>query len=217
MSYKDRWPKLRDPGSAGYHTEPRDSFDNVIEIAFDFSDINVKSQRVRKELSDFSYELYRIMRNLDVDQKSGFIYPSKKLRQVRTLGSLDKVFKLLPDAERLGPDMLALAKITADEGKGTMKKYIGGRVETGRMIGSVYGRTYKQKNAVLVRIGWLDLWYKYFGFQENGTNKIRPMRAVLRTFLEIAPEVRKSLDLYFRNYSGSAGKPKSKTTMTPGE
>ncbi len=215
MAYKDRWPKLRDPGSDGYNPSGRENFDNVVEIAFDFSDINAKSQRVRKELSDFNYQIYKIMSKLDVDEKSGFIYPSKKLRQVRTMGSMDKVFTLLPDAERLMPDIMALAKITADEGKTTMKKYIGSRIETGRMVGSVYGRTYKKKDGVLVRIGWLDLWYKYFGFQENGTNKIKPMRAVLRTYLEIAPQVRKALDEYFRSYSGSAGKPKaSQTTPT---
>ena len=205
MAYKDRWPKLRDPGSEGYSTSGIETFDNVVEIAFDFSDINMKSQTVRKELSDFGYQVYNILGKLDVDQKSGFIYPSKRLRQVRTLGSLDKVFRLLPDSKRLGPDIMSLAKITADEGKTTMRKYIGGRIETGRMIGSVYGRTYKKKDQVLVRIGWLDLWYKYFGFQENGTNRIRPMRAVLRTYLEIAPQVRKALDYYLRNYTSKSG------------
>lgn len=204
MSYKDRWPKLRQPGSEGYQTAGRENFDNVVEIAFDFSNIDVTTRIVRKELSDLNYQFYNIMKNLPSDPKSGFIYPSKRLRQVRTMGSLDQVFRLLPDSERLSKDIGALGQIVAAEGKNTMKKYIGGRIETGRMVGSVYGRTYKNKSGVLVRIGWLDLWYKYFGFQENGTNRIRPMRAVLRTFLEIIPEVRKSLDYYFRNYSSNS-------------
>lgn len=64
--------------------------------------------------------------------------------------------------------------------KEAMLQKIGGRIETGDMKGSIYGRTEKpDAYTVVSRAGWLDLWYKYFGFQEEGTDTgIKPMRAI---------------------------------------
>lgn len=85
--------------------------------------------------------------------------------------------------------------------KEEMISSIGGRIETGTMKGSVKGRTDRSSQyGEVSRAGWLDTWYKYFGFQEEGTGGthrsgpslpgknfgyssqgIRPMNAVLKT------------------------------------
>lgn len=73
-----------------------------------------------------------------------------------------------------------IAKNTSMLMKNAMLDKIGGRIVTGTMKGSIYGRT-ERPNAYRVasRAGWLDLFYKYFGFQEEGTSTgIKPMRAI---------------------------------------
>lgn len=74
----------------------------------------------------------------------------------------------------------SIAKNTSSIMKTAMLEKVGGRIETGLMKSSIYGRT-ERPNAykVVARAGWLDLFYKYFGFQEEGTSTgIRPMRAI---------------------------------------
>jgi hypothetical protein len=60
-----------------------------------------------------------------------------------------------------------------------------GRIDTGLMLRSVQGRSYDNKDATYVGIGW-DIaggtYYRYFSFQEDGTrNGPMPMRAVPQT------------------------------------
>lgn len=76
----------------------------------------------------------------------------------------------------------SLATDTTAYMKQEMLQGIGGRIVTNTMKGSVRGRTDPTSAAREVsRVGWLDLWYKYFGFQEEGTDTgIKPMKSVVR-------------------------------------
>lgn len=76
----------------------------------------------------------------------------------------------------------SLATDTTAYMKQEMLNGIGGRIVTNTMKGNVKGRTDRSTAAREVsRVGWLDLWYKYFGFQEEGTvNGIKPMKSILR-------------------------------------
>jgi hypothetical protein len=76
----------------------------------------------------------------------------------------------------------SLAVDTTAYMKQEMLRGIGGRIVTGTMKESVKGRTDPTSAAREVsRVGWLGLWYKYFGFQEEGTDTgIKPMRSILR-------------------------------------
>lgn len=62
-----------------------------------------------------------------------------------------------------------IAVTTTAEMKDEILKGIGGRIETGTMKGSIRGRTTGNADKQESRAGWLDLWFKYFGFQEEGT------------------------------------------------
>lgn len=74
-----------------------------------------------------------------------------------------------------------IAVTTTAEMKEEILNGIGGRIETGTMKGSVRGRTDSNAQRDVSRAGWLDLWFKYFGFQEEGTSTgIKPMGALLR-------------------------------------
>jgi hypothetical protein len=76
----------------------------------------------------------------------------------------------------------SLATDTTAYMKQEMLDGIGGRIVTNTMKGNVKGRTDPSKAAREVsRVGWLDLWYKYFGFQEEGTQTgIKPMKSIVR-------------------------------------
>jgi len=76
----------------------------------------------------------------------------------------------------------SLAVDTTAYMKQEMLRGIGGRIVTGTMRDSVRGRTDPSSASREVsRVGWLDIWYKYFGFQEEGTDTgIKAMRSVLR-------------------------------------
>ena len=189
----NRWPAIGMTGP-GYETTGRERFDNSVEFSFDYSGIDVKSAQVKKELA----ELNAAFKNIAKKQSN--------IVNVRNIGTMELPIKMLPDSKTIGNDMSKLATIIAAESKKTIKKNIGDRIDTGRMIGSVYGRTTGTAGKVTARAGWLDQWYKYFGFQENGTVHVSPMRAILRTFLELSPEITKSVEYYMKNYSNKAGK-----------
>lgn len=213
---KDRFASLRTSGP-GYETKGKENFDHMVEFVFDYSKLGTTTRIVRKELGDFGYELYKAMKPLDVNKQTGFIY-SKGLQGNSNAikGKLAKVVNMVPDPELLAQDMGILASDIAAESKATMKKYIGSRVDTTRMKSSVYGRVTRRKNKLIIQAGWLDLWYKYFGFQEKGfrvggatrtgsSYKVPGMRAVLRTYLEMAPWVQKGVAQYFRDYTRKGG------------
>jgi hypothetical protein len=65
--------------------------------------------------------------------------------------------------------------------KNEMKSF--SRYKTGRMRGAIRSFTGKNQYIQYSQTGWTDIWYKYFGFQEEGTiTGISPMRALNRTY-----------------------------------
>lgn len=57
-----------------------------------------------------------------------------------------------------------------------------GRIDTHPMLDSVKGTTHKHKNDSTVVIGWHGTYYRYFSFQEDGTNNgPMPMHAIPKT------------------------------------
>lgn len=200
----DRFPKIRMSGE-GYETSGREYSDYAVKIVFDYSDVAVTAKSTRKAMSDFGNDIHKMMSGV-TKTKGGFIVANSKLPDLATIdGALQKTISLYADDKQIGNDLLQFAKNTADVTKSTIKYYIGGRVETGRMKASVYGRTQKRKGVVTATAGWLDLWYKYFSFQEEGTSQVRPMHAMMRTYLEIAPWVQKGVSKYLRGYTRGEG------------
>lgn len=190
----NRWPTIGMTGP-GYETTGRERFDNSVEFSFDYSDIEAKGDEIRKQLEELNAAFRDIAKS-----------KSKVIGIKSSGGTFSLPLSKIPNSETIERDMTALAQIVAADSKKTIKKNIGDRIDTGRMIGSVYGRTTKSPGKVTARAGWLDQWYKYFGFQENGTVHVSPMRAILRTFMEVSPEVTKSMSYYLKNYSNKAGK-----------
>lgn len=189
-----RFPSVSANSGAGYETSGKNEFDHALEFRFDYSNLDNGVREVRKQLSDIGYELHNTFK------KSGIPVTRSANRQFTIspklsagldqsdAGIMKMVLPVLPDGKRIADALAPAMGQIGEEGKQTMKKYAN-RVDTGLMQGSIYYRTRRLAKSYVVRIGWTDLWYKYFGFQENGTKSIRPMRSVLRTFLEMQPRV----------------------------
>jgi hypothetical protein len=181
----------------GYETTGKENFDSQLDIIFDFSDLSIKTREAKQGLSDLAYELYKELAGTGrSNRSSGFISPkSVSRRQIE--GVISRTIAL-PSEEQIYKDISRDASAVSAAGKTIMKGYAN-RIDTGLMNQSIYGTTKKLKYKVIAQIGWSRLWYKYFGFQENGTRSIRPMRSVMRTYLDIMPDVQKSMSFYMRN------------------
>lgn len=184
---------------AGYDTVGREKFSHKVEFSIDYSDVELGKKEAEMLLRGFKKELSNSMRGIKTS--NGFVYADSDFSDAYDMSA---TIELISD-KVLERDAYIIAKDIAAESKDTIKKYIGSRVDTGRMKGSVYGRTRKEKGRIVAEAGWLDLWYKYFGFQEDGTQSISPMRSMLRTYLEVAPEVQKTFSWYLRDFVRGKG------------
>jgi hypothetical protein len=200
-----RFPSISANGSVGYETDDKADFDNVLEFRFDYSDVDNTVREVKKQLSDLGFEIHKTFKELSIPtqrtaNKQFTISPKISADLGRSdAGIMRMDFAMLADGKRITDALAPAMGQIGLEGKQTMKKYAN-RIDTGLMNNSIYYSTRKLKNSYVVRIGWTELWYKYFGFQENGTKNIRPMRSVLRTFMEMLPRVNAFASKFVINY-----------------
>lgn len=208
---EDRWPKLRSANSPGFETEGKDQFDHKIRIVFDYSDLNSTVRDVEKQFSDFSYDMKKIFDAIEIPRGKGnsnllYVEPGSFLDyDLSREGVLDEVFKLVPDGTRVRDALKPGMQGIGADGKNTMRKYVN-RIETGRMKSSIKYSTRGDKKRYIIEIGWIDLWYKYFGFQENGFNNVPPMRSLMRTYVELLPRIQNYLSRFMRAYTSKEGK-----------
>lgn len=207
---KSRFGELRTMGyGAAYDTSGKDQFDSVVEFVFDYSDLDKASRQVKKELSDFSYEISKAFGGTTKSRgkRDNLFYLTNK--QIEPFISDSKnpseSFNLLPDGVQMTLALKDGMQQMGREGADTMRKYVN-RIDTGRMKASVTYNTRSRSNKYVVRIGWTQLWYKYFGFQENGTQTgIRPMHSILRTYIEMLPRVQNYMSRFTRSYTRGTG------------
>ena len=195
-----RFGALRSMGySSGYDVNGREDFDHKVVFTIDYSDAELKLKDARALIADFGREIKGAMKGVNVS--SGTIMAKSDFSKYIDVEQLIQI----PDGEGIADDMYKLGQYFSSESKDSIKRYIGSRVDTGRMKASVYGRTSKRKGVVVAQAGWLDLWFKYFGYQEEGTKRIRPMHAILRTYLEVAPTVQSLMSNYLRTFTKGKG------------
>lgn len=195
------FPSININNYSGFSTEGKDVSSSEVSFVIDYSGLKVGMKEARDLIADFGKEIKVSMDGINKDRSSGFILASSDYSNAYDTSKIVK----LPKIEAIAHDANEIAKNISAEGKAKIKRYIGSRVETGTMKGAVYGRTYKGKDMVTAKAGWLDLWYKYFDYQESGTRYITPMNSMLRTYLELAPEVQKAMSQYLRNSTKGEG------------
>jgi len=210
---KSRFGALRTMGyGAAYDTAGRDNFDTKITIEFDYSDLDIKSRDVKKAVSDFSAFVY------DLDKKHGikkanssfsFDISPNTASAIASSGEQGnrsaKSFPLLADGLRIQQVLKSEMPAIGKDGRDIMRRYANRR-ETGRMNESIRYNTRARNNKYIVNIGWTELWYKYFGFQENGTSTgIRPMHSVIRTYMQMLPKIQNYTSRLYREYTRGDG------------
>ena len=206
-----RFPSLMAARYGGYSTDGKDSFDNSVEFTFDYSNVDTTVRDVKRQLSDLSFQIDKVFSKAGVPQSKtggGMFYISPKVGNASTSrdGVFSRQIELLPDGNRIRDALGPAVTQIGVEGKSTMKKYAN-RIDTGLMNDSIIYRTSKGKNSYTVRIGWLEIWHKYFGFQENGTRNVPAMRSTYRTYLELLPRVRAFADRFIRGFSRTGKNP----------
>ena len=205
-----RFPSLMAARYGGYSTEGKDGFDNSVEFVFDYSNVDTTVRDVKKQLSDLGLKIDKAFTKAGIPTSKtggGMFYLSPQTKSISTSkgGTFGRTIEFLPDGKRMTDALAPAMKQIGTEGKATMKKYAN-RIDSGDMNESIIYRTNKGKASYSVKIGWLELWYKYFGFQENGTRNVPAMRSTYRTYLEMLPRVRAFAAKFIVNYSRTGKK-----------
>lgn len=156
-------PRSGDGYSITRHKRGGGMFNHQAEIYFNYADLDQGIEEIRKELAA---QARQIKSNNKVRSSNGVLWADFDVN-----GAWRKNVKWRVNE---------IAKGTSASMKDAMLRQIGGRIETGAMKRSVYGRTERTSAYMMTsRAGWLDLFYKYFGFQEEGTKTgIRPMHSL---------------------------------------
>jgi hypothetical protein len=79
------------------------------------------------------------------------------------------------------------------------------RYDTGMMYNSVDFRKRQTKDKIIVQVGWIDRFYKYFDFQERGTQHVGAMNAITRGYRKTAPQSYRLLYRFMSNYTEKNG------------
>jgi len=195
----------------GYSTDGKGEFDTAVEFVFDYSNVDRTVRDVKKQLSDLSFQIDKVFNKAGIPQsKTGgtMFYISPKVKSVSTSkdGVFSRTIEMLPDGKRITDALAPALTQIGVEGKATMKKYAN-RIDTKLMNKSIIYRTKKGKSSYSVKIGWLEIWYKYFGYQENGTRNVPAMRSTYRTYLEMLPRVRDFAARFIRGFARTGKNP----------
>lgn len=196
-------PRVRDAGSEAYSSAGKSNFRTKLTVSFDFSDAERSLREARRSLEQMNAEARALMKKLNKTNKGYGIYISANAVKDRNAQGNQLMSFNLPAIEKEGEFSASLKPFLTEVGKmgkDIMKSKYATRRETGLMNSSV---TYMQrrtgKNKAVVEIGWVRTWKKYFGWQEMGTsNGIKPMAAVIRTGLELQPQITSTYSKYFR-------------------
>lgn len=215
-----KFPSLSGRDGVGYETEGKDHFDHTVEFVFNYGNLDVSARKVKAEMADFNQAIYMMQsvtgkapkssnQMIDISPVAGEKLGKmigKEQNMLGPNGKFDQSFSMLADGKRLADMIRPQAQEIGKTGKAIMRQYAN-RVDTGLMRNSIKYTTRVGEKKTVIRIGWTQLWYKYFGFQENGTRYVSPMHSVLRTFAQMAPHVQKYVSRLMRNYVVSSDKP----------
>lgn len=104
---------------------------------------------------------------------------------------LEDLEPLLQRTVETGADLMEAYIAT----RGTVKSGKRGRIETGKMYGSVDSEVFKRGTTLVGRWGWLTEWEDYFLYQENGFKNawsredVAPMHALYDSFFRQREEL----------------------------
>lgn len=195
--------------SSGYSTN-KGLASGPYQISFelDYSDYDRGIKEAQEATRDLGRELKAVGRYINA--KGG----RSKYGQVRiTEGDLnmfaEQVSKRLLPAGTVEMQVKAKQAMTPVAGQlRDLMKYFVNRVDTGTMKREI---RYKMESSGSIKrlridVGWVRMWYKYFDYQEYGTQYIPPMKALFNTRLRGEKMFQSAVNKFYRDYLTKGGK-----------
>lgn len=194
---------------SGYSTnKSKASGPYKLTFELDYSDYDKSINRARAETQKFSNNIKSVEKF--INKQGG----RSKFGEVRIMdGSLsmfaDEVSRRILPAGTV--DMQVQAKKAMEPFAAEVRdlmKYFVNRVDTGTMKREIRYEIVSSGSVkkLRVEVGWIRLWYKYFDYQEYGTQFIVPMKALFNTRLRGEKMFDDATRKFYRDYILKSGK-----------
>lgn len=194
---------------SGYSTNKSEAVGpSKLVFELDYSDYDKSINKARVETQKLSKELKAVEKFINKQGGSG------KFGEIRIMnGSLgmfgEEVSRRLLPAGTVDMQVQAKKAMTpfAREIRDLMKHFVN-RVDTGTMKREIRYEIVSSGSVKKLRIevGWIRLWYKYFDYQESGTQFIVPMKALFNTRLRGEKMFDDATRKFYRDYILKSGK-----------
>ena len=181
----ERKARTYDFSLPAYSSADKQDFAHKIVVRFDFRDYGKSIREVRRSVQEMNKAARELTKKLNKTDKGHGIYIDARQVSNRSGFGNELINFELPSEEELSSSLAPFLSEVGQKGKEIMLKY-SNRKDTGLLRKSI---GYMQRRAgngyAQVEIGWVRTWYKYFGWQEEGTSSIPAMNAILRTSSEL--------------------------------
>lgn len=207
--YSSNRPKV----GPAYSTD-RTGSDDTFQVNIDFAEFSKSMNSAKLYLNNFINDAYGQMRKnpganvknkmisieVNVDENGANEYKAAIESAFSTEKFQAAVFSdLAPDIGRMGVDAIRGGIRNPENAP------ISFRYDTGDMYNAVDYRKRKTATGVSITMGWTRKFYKYFDYQERGTQYVGAMRAIQRGYRKTAPKAAEKLAQFMRNYTENGG------------
>lgn len=198
----ERRKRIYDFSLPAYSSSGKENFAHKVTVRFDFKDYERSIRDIRKSVQELNKSARDLSKKLKKTNAGYGVYISSGAVSDRSGFGNELINLQLPGAEELSLELAPFLAEVGEMGKKLMKNKYATRRETGLMNSEIrYEQRRPGNSYAQVEIGWLRRWHKYFGYQEEGTRSIAPMRSILRTSMELQSresEISSMYSKYFR-------------------
>lgn len=197
----ERKKRIYDFSLPAYSSADKQDFRHKVTVRFDFKNYDRSIRDLRRSVQETNRSARELTKKLNKTNKGYGVYISAKQVSDRSGFGNEMINLELPGADELSAKLAPFLSEVGQKGKEIMLKYAS-RKETGLLRKEIrYKQDRPGSGYAQVEIGWIRSWYKYFGWQEEGTVSIPPMNAILRTTVELdskASGIPQMYSKYFR-------------------
>lgn len=211
-----RRSRTRSQSGAGYSTSRADSRYSF-EVRINHEQFDTTIAAAKRSIESEVKRIENLFANMGKTNKVGsgtnFSLALNK-RKGSSIGKLSATINSRLDGEKIVNAMFdTLATDIGNIGVNNMRSGIQNpenapksfRYDTGAMYNSVRYKKRRTATEIVIEIGWLDKFYKYFDFQERGTSKVGAMNSITRAYRTTAPQSFRLMSKFLKNYTNKGG------------
>jgi hypothetical protein len=206
----ERKKRVYDFSQPAYSSAGKENFAYKIDFRLDFKDYERSIREMRRSIKELNQSTRDLTKKLNKTNKGYGVYISADQVSSRSGFGNELISFELPNADEYSAELAPFLKEVGEMGRDIMKRKYATRRETGLMNSEVrYRQRRPGEGFAGVEIGWVRRWHRYFGYQEEGAGNIPPMRAILRTSMELQgkdEEIKQVYSKYFRKIFLEKGK-----------